>query len=191
MACGEVKQQAVKAKNGWSHPEHVVWHVLGMASLFVGCCHMMWLAALASSSVVVIVRSHIVPKYVVSNPLIKWKLKTYQSPKHETTCFGPCILQFLDDLSVICHLLPVSCWLLWLWGGGWHWLLWLLWLTVVLGNTTGNPGVSQAKPYPYPSNPTLNLAGRGLAGTGLGFHVLNGGRLWPIYPFWVVQIYYC
>ena len=26
-------------------------------------------------------------------------------------------------------------------------------LPVAVGNTTGNPGVSRANPYPYPSNP--------------------------------------
>ena len=36
-----------------------------------------------------------------------------------------------------------------------------------LGSTTGNPGVSRANPYP--SNPTLSLAGRGLQGRGQGF----------------------
>ena len=27
------------------------------------------------------------------------------------------------------------------------------WEIIIAGNTTGNPGVSQANPYPYPSNP--------------------------------------
>ena len=34
----------------------------------------------------------------------------------------------------------------------------------------GNPGVSQVDPYPYPSDPTLSLAGRGFVGRGQGFY---------------------
>ena len=42
-------------------------------------------------------------------------------------------------------------------------------LRVVLGNSTGNPGVSQANPYPYPQNPVPVARVWGIAGTGHGF----------------------
>ena len=35
-----------------------------------------------------------------------------------------------------------------------------------LGNTTGNPGVSRANPYPYPSNPYPTSCGWGFCGYG-------------------------
>ena len=38
-----------------------------------------------------------------------------------------------------------------------------------VGNSTGNPGVSQANPYPYPQNPVPVARVWGIAGTGHGF----------------------
>ena len=50
---------------------------------------------------------------------------------------------------------------------------------IMLGIITGNPGVFQGYPYPYPRKPVPAFKGRGFGGLGSGFRK-NPGVLQPV-----------